>query len=511
MLIKNNSLNILSTMVSEATNTKIGEPGTQLTMRTFHVGGTATAGAQVNKMESKTAGIVSFDNVKTVTRDDGSVIIMNKIGEIVIKTDQGDEKERYPAQYGATLFFKDGDTVNVGDKILEWDPFAMPIMSEVKGRIKFEDMIVGSTVKEEMDAVTGLSHKVVTETKVKEDASKQPQIILVDEDGNPVIVPGTKRHAIYRLPIGAHITVDENQEIDAGIVIAKVQRESTKTKDITGGLPRVAELFEARKPANSALIADIAGTIEFGPEVRGSRRVIIKPEEGEDANLSCHGDNALSSGLKAKIYALKNKYINRKSGSASIKSILMRHKLVYIEDFIADKIDVEPRNYSLGVVGREGSYIVDPRTNLELLENYVIKYEGYISVQDEPEEGRYEFALLSDDGVLLKIGRRHMISTKKDMSPTLNCSRRTIYLKKNRPVKLRLFYHQGPRNKVSNTLLWRKVEKNCHVTSSRSSCGKKLNSISSLLSEGWSVVPQHVLKHKRKECLRVKTHCKIAK
>ncbi len=199
------------------------------------------------------------------------------------------------------------------------------------------------------------------------------------------------------------------------------------------------------------------------------------------------------------------------SGSASIKSILMRHKLVYIEDFIADKIDVEPRNYSLGVVGREGSYIVDPRTNLELLENYVIKYEGYISVQDEPEEGRYEFALLSDDGVLLKIGRRHMISTKKDMSPTLNCSRRTIYLKKNRPVKLRLFYHQGPRNKVSNTLLWRKVEKNCHVTSSRSSCGKKLNSISSLLSEGWSVVPQHVLKHKRKECLRVKTHCKIAK
>ena len=104
-----------------------------------------------------------------------------------------------------------------------------------------------------------------------------------------------------------------------------------------------------------------------------------------------------------------------------------------------------------------------------------------------------------------------MISTKKDMSPTLNCSRRTIYLKKNRPVKLRLFYHQGPRNKVSNTLLWRKVEKNCHVTSSRSSCGKKLNSISSLLSEGWSVVPQHVLKHKRKECLRVKTHCKIAK
>ena len=263
----------------------IGEPGTQLTMRTFHVGGTANAGAQVNKMESKTAGIVSFDNVKTVTRDDGSVIIMNKIGEIVIKTDQGDEKERYPAQYGATLFFKDGGIVNVGEKILEWDPYAMPVMSEVKGRVKFEDMIVGSTVKEEMDAVTGLSHKVVTETKVKDDASKQPQVILLDENNNPIVIPGTKRQAVYRLPIGAHITVNEGDQIDAGTVVAKVQRESTKTKDITGGLPRVAELFEARKPANSALIADITGTIEFGPEVRGSRRVLIKPSEGGEPSV----------------------------------------------------------------------------------------------------------------------------------------------------------------------------------------------------------------------------------
>ena len=263
----------------------IGEPGTQLTMRTFHVGGTATAGAQVNKLESKTAGIIAFDNVKTVTREDGAVIIMNKIGEIVVKTEQGDEKERYPAMYGATLFFKNGDTVNVGEKILEWDPFAMPVMSEVKGKVRFEDMIVGSTVREEVDAVTGLSHKVVTETKVKEDASKQPQIIILDENDNPIVVAGTKRQAVYRLPVGAHITVNEGDVIDAGTVVAKVQRESTKTKDITGGLPRVAELFEARKPANSALIADVAGTIEFGPEVRGSRRVIIKPEEGGEPSV----------------------------------------------------------------------------------------------------------------------------------------------------------------------------------------------------------------------------------
>jgi DNA-directed RNA polymerase subunit beta' len=263
----------------------IGEPGTQLTMRTFHVGGTATAGAQINKMESKTAGVLTFDNVKTVSREDGSVIIMNKIGELVVKTDQGIEKERYPAVYGAQLFFKNNDKINVGEKILEWDPFAMPVMSETRGRVTFEDMVVGSTVKEEMDAVTGLSHKVVIESKSKEDASKQPRIVLVDGDGNPIIVAETKRQAVYRLPVNAHITVNEGDEIDAGMVVAKIQRESTKTKDITGGLPRVAELFEARKPANSALIADQNGTIEFGPEVRGSRRVIIKPEEGGEPSV----------------------------------------------------------------------------------------------------------------------------------------------------------------------------------------------------------------------------------
>jgi DNA-directed RNA polymerase subunit beta' len=272
--------------VGEAVGTiaaqSIGEPGTQLTMRTFHVGGTATAGAQVNKTEAKTAGIIKFENVKTFTREDGSTIIMNKTGEIVVKTDQGVEKERYGAQYGATIFFKNGDEVNVGDKILEWDPFAMPLISEVRGTVKFEDLVVGGTVREETDPVTGLAHKVVIEAKTKEDASKQPRIVIVDENGEPIIVQGTKRQAVYRLPVGSHLTVNEGDQVDGGIVIAKVQRESTKTKDITGGLPRVAELFEARKPSNAAQLAPMNGTIEYGPEVRGSRRILIKPEDGGD-------------------------------------------------------------------------------------------------------------------------------------------------------------------------------------------------------------------------------------
>ncbi|MFZ4712770.1 MAG: DNA-directed RNA polymerase subunit beta' [Bacteriovoracaceae bacterium] len=260
----------------------IGEPGTQLTMRTFHIGGTATAGAQVNKTEAKTAGKLVFENVRTVDRGDGTHIIMNKTGELVIKTELGVEKERYPAVYGATIHFKDGHNISIGDKILEWDPFAMPILSEVGGTIKYEDLIAGSTLSEQIDAVTGLSHRLIMETKNKEDASLQPRIVLHDDEGKPIIVPGTKRIASYRLPMGSNVVVTEGTKIAAGDVIAKVQRETTKTKDITGGLPRVAELFEARKPALSAQIADIAGTIEFGPEVRGSRKIIIKPDDASE-------------------------------------------------------------------------------------------------------------------------------------------------------------------------------------------------------------------------------------
>lgn len=261
----------------------IGEPGTQLTMRTFHVGGTATAGAQINKSEVKTAGVVRFDNVKVSKSDSGSMIIMNKTGEIVIMTESGEEKERYPAIYGATLFHDEGSKVEVGSKILEWDPFAIPILTEVTGIVKYEDLIIGNTVHEQIDAVTGLTHRVVTESK---DPSLQSRITIVDDQGNPVIVPDTKRQASYRLPAGANIIAADGEEVTAGSAIAKVQRETTKTKDITGGLPRVAELFEARRPNNAAQIADIAGTIEFGKEVRGSRKIIIRGEGGEEISYS---------------------------------------------------------------------------------------------------------------------------------------------------------------------------------------------------------------------------------
>ncbi len=258
----------------------IGEPGTQLTMRTFHVGGTATAGAQVNKTEVKTAGIIEFHRLKTAELKDGSLIILNKVGEIFVKNSLGVVKEKYPGVYGAKLFYKEGTTISPGDKILEWDPFAIPILSDVAGIVRYEDIVVGSTIKEQVDAVTGLTHKVVIETK---DSSLLPRIFITDEEGKIMKVPGSKRDAVYRLPAQSNIIVADGEKVEIGHSLAKVQRETTKTKDITGGLPRVAELFEARKPANTSQIADISGTIEFGPELRGSRRIIVKPEDGSDS------------------------------------------------------------------------------------------------------------------------------------------------------------------------------------------------------------------------------------
>ena len=255
----------------------IGEPGTQLTMRTFHVGGTATAGAQVNKTEIRTSGIVHLENVQYVTNAEKANIVMNKNGEVIIKDLRGSEKERYPVVYGSRLFFTQGQEVSIGDRILEWDPFAIPVLTEVSGTVKYEDLIVGATVNEQVDAVTGLSHRVVTESK---NPSMQPRIVICDEKGNPQQIPGTKRFAIYRLQVGANVIVGEGDKVEMGSAISKIQRETTKTKDITGGLPRVAELFEARKPANAAQISDISGMVEFGTELRGNRRIIIKPEDG---------------------------------------------------------------------------------------------------------------------------------------------------------------------------------------------------------------------------------------
>jgi DNA-directed RNA polymerase subunit beta' len=249
----------------------IGEPGTQLTMRTFHVGGTASRVVEQTTLEAKRPGIIKYQNLRTVTNVQGEIIVMNRNGSIVIVDEQGRERERYPVVYGAKLKVKDGQRVSEGERLVEWDPFTMSILTDVSGRVAFRDIIDGVTVKEELDEVTGLSRKVIVESP---EEKRQPRISIKDEENRTV--------GRYLLPAGAHLAVADGDLVSAGDVLAKIPRETTKTKDITGGLPRVAELFEARKPKEQAIISEIDGVVKFGPITKGMRKVIITNEQGEE-------------------------------------------------------------------------------------------------------------------------------------------------------------------------------------------------------------------------------------
>jgi len=250
----------------------IGEPGTQLTMRTFHIGGTATRRAEQSHAESAFEGEVRFHNLRTVEDREGKHISMNRNGSIGVFDSSGREREHYPVVYGAHVKVRDGEHVKPGAMLLEWDPFANPILSERSGSVKFGDIVEGATMREQVDEFTGLSSKVIIESK---DPEHRARISVKDPDGN----------TIYRalLPVGANLAVVDGDEVAAGDVLAKMPRETTKTKDITGGLPRVAELFEARKPKDFAIVSEIDGAVSFGPDSRGKRRVIVTPDL-EDAD-----------------------------------------------------------------------------------------------------------------------------------------------------------------------------------------------------------------------------------
>lgn len=255
----------------------IGEPGTQLTMRTFHIGGTASRHAEQTSLESRNEGVVKFININSVATADGNYIVMNRNGELAIIDETGREREKYSIVYGAKIKVAPGSQVKAGASIAEWDPYTMPILTEVGGRIKFGDIIEGVTVEEQVDEVTGLSRKVIIESR---DADKRPRIAIKDDTGKTV---KTVESVVgrYFLPVGANISVQEESYVNAGDIIAKIPRETTKTKDITGGLPRVAELFEARKPKDFAVITEIDGSVSYGKDAKGKRKVIVTPEQGE--------------------------------------------------------------------------------------------------------------------------------------------------------------------------------------------------------------------------------------
>ena len=255
----------------------IGEPGTQLTMRTFHIGGAATRRAEAATLEAKTRGTIKFSNVVTVVNKDGANIVMSRRGELLILDTEGREREKYPLVYGAKLIAQDGEKIKLGQLLAEWDPYTVPIVAEVSGFVKFEDVIDNVTVQERFDSVTGLSHRVIIESKT----DKRPKIMICDDKGEPVEVDGTNRRAVYLLPVGANIPVSVGDEVHAGDVVARIFRETSKTTDITGGLPRVAELFEARKPKDAAVIAEVDGVISFGKDTKGKRKIIITPDDKE--------------------------------------------------------------------------------------------------------------------------------------------------------------------------------------------------------------------------------------
>jgi DNA-directed RNA polymerase subunit beta' len=260
----------------------IGEPGTQLTMRTFHIGGTASRRAEQTTLEARNDGTLKFINLQTVVNKDGDLVVMNRNGEIaVVEAQEGRaerERERYPIVYGAKIKKRDHSKVKAGELLAEWDPYTVPMLTEVSGTVKFGDLLEGLTMEERVDERTGLSTKVIIDCK---DLDKRPRVSIKDTDGKTLRLPGSEAYARYLLPVGAHIHVVEGQAVDAGDVIAKIPRETTKTKDITGGLPRVAELFEARKPKEFAVISEIDGIVSFGKDTKGKRKVIVTPEVGE--------------------------------------------------------------------------------------------------------------------------------------------------------------------------------------------------------------------------------------
>ena len=255
----------------------IGEPGTQLTMRTFHIGGTAKF-EEHSTLEARHAGAIKFVNLNTVKGKENQLVVMNRSGEIHVLDEMGRNRGKYPVPYGAHLKVKDGNKIAVGDLVAEWDPFSIPILSEVDGTVTFGDIFEGVTMREQVDEVTGLSRKVVVEYR---DSNLRPRISIKDKDGKTARVPGTNIIARHQLSVGANIVVSEGEYVSAGDIIAKIPRETTKTKDITGGLPRVAELFEARKPKEYAVITEIDGAVSFGKDVKGKRKIIITPDVGD--------------------------------------------------------------------------------------------------------------------------------------------------------------------------------------------------------------------------------------
>ena len=261
----------------------IGEPGTQLTMRTFHIGGAASRATAIDNIQVKHGGEVRLHNLKTVTRASGELVAVSRSGEIAIADDYGRERERYKLPYGAVISVAEGEPVEAGQVISQWDPHTHPIVAEVDGAIEFVEMEDGLSITRQTDELTGLTNISVSDPKDRPSAAKdlRPAVRLIDGKGSPVILPGSDLPANYFLPNGAILNIEDGDKIGVGDIIARIPQEGNKNRDITGGLPRVADLFEARKPKEPAVLAEATGAVSFGKETKGKRRLVITTPDGE--------------------------------------------------------------------------------------------------------------------------------------------------------------------------------------------------------------------------------------
>lgn len=286
----------------------IGEPGTQLTMRTFHIGGAASRTAVVSKVESKSNGTVHYSStMRYVTNAQNELIAISRSGEIIIQDENGRERERHKASYGATLLVRNGETVKAGQILTSWDPHTRPIITEYAGKVRFENVEEGVTVAKQIDEVTGLSTLVVIDPKrrgVAQSKGLRPLVKFLDEDGNEIKIVGSTQSVSITFQIGCIITVRDGQQVSVGEVLARIPQETSKTRDITGGLPRVAELFEARSPKDAGLLAEVTGIVSFGKDTKGKQRLVITDLEGvvheylipKDKHVMAHDGQVVNKG-----------------------------------------------------------------------------------------------------------------------------------------------------------------------------------------------------------------------
>jgi len=330
----------------------IGEPGTQLTMRTFHIGGTASKRVEQTTIETRNGGTVSFQELKTVKNVEGSLVVMNRNGEIAILGKGGREIERYPIIYGAVLKVKNGQKIKPNQVLGEWDPFNIPILTEVTGTVKFGDITDSVTMQEKRDPVTGKISRYIVESREME---ARPRISIKDKKGKTAAIPGAaKGNARYHLPIGAIIMVNEGDDVEAGTALAKIPRETTKTKDITGGLPRVAELFEVRKPKEHAILTEIDGTVTFGQYSKGRRRVVITPDVGDSV------DYFITKGKHVSV--LEGDYVRAgeplMDGSANPHDILKIRGIKALAKYLVDEVQEVYRLQGVGINDKHIEVIV---------------------------------------------------------------------------------------------------------------------------------------------------------